>query len=30
MSSLIADHTPADAPLVRIVGVLVPSRPERI
>jgi superfamily II DNA or RNA helicase len=30
MTSLIADHTPADAPLVRIVGALVPSRPDRI
>lgn len=25
MSALIADHTPADAPLVRIVGALLPS-----
>jgi hypothetical protein len=30
ITSLIADHTPADAPLVRIVGALVPSRPDRI
>lgn len=26
MTALIADHTPADAPLVRIVGALVPTR----
>jgi hypothetical protein len=29
MTSLIADHTPADTPLVRIVGALVPSRQDR-
>ena len=27
ITSLIADHTPADAPLVRIVGALVPTDP---
>ena len=27
ITSLIADHTPADAPLVRIVGALVPIDP---
>jgi hypothetical protein len=30
ITSLIADHTPAEAPLVRIVGALVPSRPDSI
>jgi hypothetical protein len=30
MTSLITDHTPADAPLVRIVGALVPNQADRM